>query len=78
MCDETGDLYPGFASQAALGDTVGTGGRALVLSWINGVAVAVTLVLAWGAAGQLSLLVHGRSLDEERPKGDTTNVPIDA
>jgi phosphate transport system protein len=23
-------------------------------------------------------LVHGRSLDEERPKGDTTNVPIDA
>lgn len=22
-------------------------------------------------------LVHGRSLDEERPKGDTTNVPID-
>jgi phosphate transport system protein len=23
-------------------------------------------------------LVHGRSLDEARPKGDTTNVPIDA
>jgi phosphate transport system protein len=23
-------------------------------------------------------LVHGKSLDEERPKGDTTNVPIDA
>jgi phosphate transport system protein len=23
-------------------------------------------------------LVHGRSLDEERPKGDTTNVSIDA
>ena len=23
-------------------------------------------------------LVHGRGLDEERPKGDTTNVPIDA
>ena len=23
-------------------------------------------------------LAHGRSLDEERPKGDTTNVPIDA
>ena len=22
--------------------------------------------------------VHGRDLDEERPKGDTTNVPIDA
>ena len=23
-------------------------------------------------------LVHGHGLDEERPKGDTTNVPIDA
>jgi len=56
------DLTATGADQVERGRERVAGGRARVMGWINGVAVAVTLVLAWGAAGQFSLLVHGRSL----------------
>jgi low affinity Fe/Cu permease len=32
------------------------------MRWINGLAVALTVVLVWIGAGQLSLLVHGWKL----------------
>jgi hypothetical protein len=37
-------------------------GRARILRWVNGIALALTIVLVWIAAGQLSLLVHGWKL----------------
>jgi hypothetical protein len=37
-------------------------GHARVLRWINGLAAALTGVLVWIAAGQLSLLIHGWKL----------------
>jgi len=37
-------------------------GHARLMRWINGIAIAVTVVLVWIAAGQLSLLIHGWKL----------------
>lgn len=37
-------------------------GRARLMRWINGLAVALTIVLVWIAAGQVSLLIHGWSV----------------
>jgi hypothetical protein len=39
-----------------------TAGHARAVRWATGVAVTVTVVLLWIAAGQLSLLIHGRAL----------------
>ena len=37
-------------------------GRGRLMGWINGLAAALTVVLVWFAAGQLSLLTHGWKL----------------
>jgi hypothetical protein len=42
-------------------------GHARVLRWINGLAAALTVVLVWIAAGQLSLLIHGWKLLRRSP-----------
>jgi hypothetical protein len=42
-------------------------GHARAVNWVHRAAVAVTVVLVWIAAGQLSLLVHARALARRRP-----------
>jgi hypothetical protein len=37
-------------------------GHARLMRWINGIAIVVTVVLVWIAAGQFSLLIHGWKL----------------
>ena len=38
------------------------GAHARIRRWVNAIALALAVVLVWVAAGQFSLLVHGRKL----------------